>query len=236
MKKKLNIKKFGVIVGVLILSLIAPVIVFLTCYEFFLWTSAGFNKDYRKIIKCLDKTKGVWDYTTRTCLTENTPVKNRASELKVVKNITEVSAAVNGLENKNERPNLDPNDLERIFNQDDLCGLIAFQKSSLDKGLDKNVVDSMKYFYEHSESRNSFEDLKLAFAGQPTKTPIGQYYSNLVLAGFVIGNTVTYKGPNDYDQAIAGFESLIDQEPGNGAPIVFALATFSAAGKPIPSE
>ena len=237
MKKKLNIKKFGIIIGVLIVSLVAPVLVFLTCYEFFLWNSAGFNKDYRKIIKCLDKTKGVWDYQTRTCLSEPSTPKGHATEIKVIKNIldekTLASTNPNADNSKALEVKPDPNNLEQIFTNDDLCALLSYQKRTIENQNEK-LPDSMAYFVEHSEAKNSFEDLKMALAGKPARTPIGQYYSNLVLAGLGWGSYITYKGPAQYDRAIHGFESLMEQEPGNGAPIIFEIATLSLANKPIP--
>lgn len=60
-------KKFLAIILILIAALAAPAIIFFPSYEFFLWTSAGFDRDYRKINKCLDIEKGCWDYQAKVC-------------------------------------------------------------------------------------------------------------------------------------------------------------------------
>ncbi len=60
-------KKYVAIFLILIAALAAPAIIFFPSYEFFLWTSAGFDRNYRKINKCLDVEKGCWDYKAKVC-------------------------------------------------------------------------------------------------------------------------------------------------------------------------
>ena len=67
MAEKLNFRKFGTIIFVLLASLVAPILVFFPAYEFFLWTSAGFDSNYRQINRCLDKENGCWDFNLKVC-------------------------------------------------------------------------------------------------------------------------------------------------------------------------
>lgn len=238
MKNKLNIKKFGVILGVLFGSLIAPVLIFFAGYEFFLWSSTGFNKDYRKILRCVDKSKGIWDPKTKTCLTDETSIVKPAAQLKVVKILQgEVAPAP-----ENPGAIKIPTDsaktektLAQIFSDDDLCALMAYQKNVTLKPKE-HYSEALTYFLEHSEFRKSLEDFDRGLNGEKAQTTVGRIFSNLVLANLAEGQKITYKGQPQYQQAIDGFESLLNEEPTNAAYFIFEIATYSLAKKTVPQE